>query len=304
MDLEALRAERLRAHRLSAPAASVVEAARHMTATQAQEFWGGRWALAVRAEGDPTLAEVDAAFDRGALVRSWTQRGTVHIIESRDLEWMLSVTSDRQNRHAAGMHRSLALDDDHLARAEGVARAALAGGNRLTRAEFADILAAAGIDPSGMRGNHVLTALCRRAVCVLGPVVPREGAPTREQYVVATEEWITDAVRPPDPLAEFFVRYLRGHGPARLEDFRWWAGVPLGLARDTRAGAGDRVEEIEEGLFVESGGVSSGPVEPGSALTGVLALGPFDEYYLSYADRTVPASPDVVRLVGRARTGP
>jgi len=316
MDLDDLRARRMAAHRLSGPAPDVVAAAQHMTATQAQEFWGGRWALAIRAAGEPTLSEVDAAFERGELIRSWTQRGTVHIVDPRDLEWMLSITSDRQNRQAAGIHRSLDIDDDPLARAEHAARAALRGGNRLTRPEFAAILAGAGVDTAGMRGNMILTALCRRAVMVLGPVVPREDAPTREQYLVAADEWITGAVTPADPLAEMLVRYLRGHGPATLADFRWWAGLPLRLARAAREGAGGRVAEVDDGVLVEADAEAQAGAEPGADAgaprpdvgerplgADPLALPPFDEYYLSYADRTVAAPEDLVRVIGPSANG-
>lgn len=302
MDLDLLRDARLRAQRLSAPASDVAAAARHMTATQAQEFWGGRWALAVRTQGEPTLRDVDAAFERGEIVRSWTQRGTVHIIDPRDLEWMLSVTSARQERQAAGIHRSLDIDDDPLARAESAARAALRAGNRLTRPEFAAALEAAGVDTTGMRGNMILTALCRRAVMVLGPVVPREGAPTREQYLVAADEWITDATSPADPLAELLVRYLRAHGPAGLADFRWWAGLPLGLARAALDGAGERVREIEEGLFVDAD-AEDAPVDAGAEPDPVIALPPFDEYYLSYADRTAICTPEQARAIGPSANG-
>ncbi len=300
MDSEALRAARLGAHLLSEPAGDVVAAARHMTATQAQEFWGGRWAIALRAQGEPTLREVDAAFERGDLIRSWTQRGTVHIIDPRDLEWMLSVTSDRQNRQAAGVHRALGLDDDPLSRAERLARSALAGRNRLTRPEFAELLAGAGIATAGMRANMILTALCRRGVLVLGPVVPREGGPTRDQYLVAADEWITDAATPADPLAELFIRYLRAHGPAGLADFRWWAGLPLGLARAARDGAGERVAELEEGLYTLAG---AAPRAHGQLPVPVVALPPFDEYYLSYADRTAICTPEHARSIGPSANG-
>ena len=309
MDLENLRARRLRAHRLSDPAPDVVSAARHLTATPAQEFWGGRWALAVRTAGEPTLREVDRAFDRGDLIRSWTQRGTVHIVDPRDLGWMLSVTSARQDRQAAGIHRSLEIDDHPLGRAERAARAALCGGNRLTRLEFAEVLVGAGVDTSGMRGNMILTALCRRGVIVLGPVVPREGAPTREQYLVAADEWIRDAATPVDPLAELLVRYLRAHGPAGLADFRWWAGLPLGLARAAREGAGERGSEIEEGIFVQAGTAGGSGVGAGAAASfdglevPALALGPFDEYYLSYADRTTICTPAQAAAIGPSANG-
>ena len=108
MDPEGLRAARMRAHRPTDPASGVV-AARHMTATQSQEFTSGRWAQAVRSTGSPALADVDAAFERGERIRSWTQRGTVHILDPRDLGWMRGITAGRQLRQAAGVHRRLGI---------------------------------------------------------------------------------------------------------------------------------------------------------------------------------------------------
>lgn len=299
MNIDRLRRERLRHHRLTAPAASVLEAASHMTATQGQEFWGGRWALAARTKGHPTLSEVDAAFaEPGGLVRSWTQRGTLHILPARDLGWILRVTAERQVKQYAGIHRSLGIDAEMLRRAESAARSVLAGGNRITRPEFGAVLEGIGIDPSAMRGNHIFSALALRQVVVLGPVVPREGAPARDQYVVAPEEWIADAVEPADPLAELFVRYLRAHGPAGLGDFGWWAGLPKGLSQRAREGAGDRVAEIEEGLFTV---VDSPPRR--SSVDAVLALPPFEEYYLSYLDRTIPCAPEFTQRIGPTLNG-
>lgn len=264
MDPEGLRAARMRAHRLTDPASGVV-AARHMTATQSQEFTSGRWALAVRSTGSPALADVDAAFERGERIRSWTQRGTVHILDPRDLGWMLGITAGRQLRQAAGVHRRLGIDDDVLARDESAVRPVLRGDNRLTRREVGTVLTDAGIDATGMRANLILVALCLRRLVVLGPVVPREGAPSREQYVVAADEWVEDATAPADPLAEILVRYLRGHGPAGLADFHWWAGLPLGLARSALEGAGTRVTEVEEGLFAEAAGTSATAGDSGAA---------------------------------------
>lgn len=218
-----------------------------------------------RSTGSPALADVDAVFERAERIRSWTQRGTVHILDPRDLGWMLSITAGRQLRQAAGVHRRLGIDDDVLARAESAVRPVLRGDNRLTRRELGTVLTDAGIDASGMRANLILVALCLRRLVVLGPVVPREGAPSREQYVVAADEWVEDATAPADPLAEILVRYLRGHGPAGLADFRWWAGLPLGLARSALEGAGTGVTEVEEGLFAEAAGTSATAGDSGAA---------------------------------------
>lgn len=303
MKVDSLRAERLRSHLLSAPASDVVTAAEHLLATQAQEFWGGRWALAARTRPGRggrrvTIRDVDAAFDRGELVRSWTMRGTIHILPARDLAWVLSLTGERQTRQGAATHRREGIDDDVVARAETAARTALRGGNRLTRRELFDVFELAGVDTSGQRGYHVLTRLSMRPVIVQGPVVPREGGPTHEQYFVLAEEWIGESAAPPDPLAEFFVRFVTAHGPAGVRDFAWWTSLPLGDARQAAEAAADRLVEVDEGLYV----APDRPRRSASA-PSVLALPPFEEYYISYADRTVACAPAFASVIGPSMNG-
>lgn len=297
-----LRRERLRSHRLSAPAASVAAAAEHMLATQAQEFWGGRWALASRTRGAPRLSDVDAAFDRGEVVRSWTMRGTIHAIPPRDLAWVLSLTGERQARSAAGVRRAEGIDDDVLAGVERATRAALAGGNRLTRKELAEVWEAAGHSTAKQRGYHLLVAMSLRGVVCQGSVVRRESGPSREQYLVLAEEWIGESASPADPLAEMFARFVASHGPAGPRDFSWWSGLPLRDSRHAAVAASDRllqVAEEPEPLYI-----AAGPRPRRSpAAPEVLALPPFEEYYLSYADRTVPCAPEFLAAVGPSLNG-
>ena len=148
-----------------------------MLATQAQEFWGGRWAVAARTRGAMTVSDVDAAFDRGEIVRSWTMRGTIHLIPAEDLAWVLSITAERQRRQAAAVHRAEGIDGPELERAETAARAALGGGNRLTRKELFEVLELAGVSTMKQRGYHLLVAMSLRGVVCQGPVVPRPSGP-------------------------------------------------------------------------------------------------------------------------------
>jgi hypothetical protein len=273
-----------------------------MLAVQAQEFWGGRWALGVRTSGSPTVSTVDRVLESGRVVRAWTMRGTLHLTPAADLGWLLSVTAERQFRAAAGRHRDLGLDGAAFARAERLARSALAGGERLTREGFTRVLAEGGLDPAGQRGIHLLQALALRGVVVLGPPVPREGGPSREQYIVSAEEWIGDAASPADPTAEMLVRYLASHGPATARDFAWWSGLPLGAARTAAEAASARlvvVDDAPEPTYVVEG---PGPRRSGK-LPEVLALPPFDEYYLSYVDRTASCAPEHTEIVGPSKNG-
>jgi hypothetical protein len=302
MDLGTVRRERLRSHRLSAPAATVAQAAEHMLATQAQEFWGGRWAIASRTRGAPSVRAVDAAFDRGEIVRAWTMRGTIHIIPARDLAWVLSITGERQLAKAAPVHRREGIDGAQTVRAEALARAALRGGNGLTRAEMFSVWEAGGVSTRGQRGYHLLFALAVRGILCQGGVVPRASGPTREQFWVLTEEWAPEQVIPADPLAEYFARYMTSHGPAGVRDFAWWSGLPLGISREAAERASDRLTIVAD--QPEPQYMPAGPAPRRTAAAPeVVALPPFEEYYLSYVDRSVPCAPEFLTAIGPAMNG-
>jgi hypothetical protein len=165
-----------------------------MLAVQGQEFIAGRWALGIRSSGAPTLA-VDAAFDRGELVRTHTMRGTLHVIPAEDLRWVLSVTGDRQLRQDATRQRQLGIDDALIARVEAAFRERLADGGR-TRAQLFDDLAEIGIDPAGSAACTSSTrSTCAASWCRARG--HRDDAVSREQLFMLAEEWIPRRRRRP-----------------------------------------------------------------------------------------------------------
>ncbi|MEV7631480.1 crosslink repair DNA glycosylase YcaQ family protein [Microbacterium sp. NPDC089318] len=298
MDPRGLLSARLRSHRLTEPTATAVDAARHMLAVQSQDLLAGRWALGVRTKGTPTLDAVDAVFGSGALVRAWTMRGTLHIIPARDLAWVLSVTAARQRQQAAGRHRALGIDDGLLDAAWRALQASVRDGG-CTRAEAFALWEAAGIEPGGQRGIHLLFALTIAGLVCQGPIEPAAaGGISREQRFVAVDDWIAESVRPDDPLAELFVRYIDGHGPADVRDFAWWSGLTLGAAREAAERAEGRVREVAEGLYT----ALRAPRRSLDDATA-FALPAFDEYYISYADRTRVCDTDRVDAVGPGKNG-
>ncbi|WP_240638792.1 winged helix DNA-binding domain-containing protein [Microbacterium sp. ABRD28] len=296
-----LLARRLRSHRLSAPAATLEAAARSLLAVQAQDFVGGRWALATRTRGAPSLSAVDALFDGGRLVRSWTMRGTLHIVSAADLRWILEATRARQERRAAPVLRREGVDGAVLVRAEQAARRALDDDGRMTRADLFAAWDAAGIPTAGQRGYHLLSALAVAGVLCLGPVQERPSRAAREQTVILVDDLRTDAAAPADPLVELIVGYIRGHGPASARDAAWWSGLPLTAVRAALADAGDRVTVWREGaepLYVDAAAAPRA-----TAYDDALALPPFDEYYLSYDDRSTTCAPQHLDRVGPSKNG-
>ena len=280
MRLSELRRRRLASQLLvsedaGADAASTV---RGLLALQAQDFEASLWAVGVRTPGIERPG-VLAALDDGSVVRSWPQRGTLHLVAAEDLGWMLALTADRMARTAAGRHRALELTETDLAGAEDAATAALSGGRRLDRAGLLSALVDGGLDIRGQRGVHLIGHVANRGVICWGP------SAGTAQAAVLSREWIRSPRRleGDEALAEYVVRYLAGHGPATVADAAWWSGLTLGSVRRGVAAAGDRVEALGDDLLVAAGSPATKTLPPLSHR--VLALPAFDEYLLGYTDR-------------------
>ena len=82
-------------------------------ALQAQDLASGMWSLGARMPG-ATEADVAEALQRGEILRTWPMRGTIHLIRSTDVRWMLGLTGARSiagsetRRNQLGFDRSVA----------------------------------------------------------------------------------------------------------------------------------------------------------------------------------------------------
>jgi len=269
---------RLTALRLSAlgiaqpSAASPVAAVRHLLALQGQDYAGALWSIGLRTPG-AVVADIQAALDRGDIVRSWPFRSTLHVVAAEDLGWMLALTADREFAAAAGRHRQLELTATDFDRAERIVRDRLQGGVRAERKDLLAAIEADGLSIEGQRGAHLLGRLAQAGVAVL----------------CGQHTWtlLDDHVRTPrhldrdEALSEIARRFLTARGPATERDLAWWTGLKLTDARAAIASVDDEFDRLD------LGGVSY-RVAPGleEAPDGVHALPGFDEYMLGYADRS------------------
>lgn len=207
-------------------AASPGDVVRDLVALQAQEHRYARWSVAQRAAGRMTAADVDAAFDRGDLLRTHVLRPTWHYVSPDDLRWLLELTGPLVEGGMARRHDELGLDAPTRARAVDVIAASVAD-RPLTRHEVADELERNAVTTSGQRLPHLLMlAELHGAICS-GPM---RGA----QHTYAA---LDDRVPPSPPrsrneaLTELADRYFSTRGPATVRDFGWWAGLGAADAR-------------------------------------------------------------------------
>ncbi len=278
----ALVAARARAHGLVDPLATPREVVERLCCVQAQDLPAAKWAIGARASGC-LEADVDRVLDDGAVVRTWTMRGTLHLVLPEDVRWLLGLTAERMRRASARRREELGLTDDDAGAAADAAVASLIGGRSLDRAGLLEAWSRAGIDTSGQRGYHLISLLAIDGLLVQGP------ADGRAQRFVLLDEWAPRqrSFDGDEALAELVRRYLRGHGPAGERDVAWWAGLPVGAVRRGIAALGDAIEQDADDRLAlgDAPAAAHGPL-PHAVLPA------FDEYYLGYADRDAIAGPD------------
>jgi hypothetical protein len=263
-------------------------------AVQAQDYAGAKWALGMRTKG-VTDADVERAFNEGAILRTHVMRPTWHFVSPADIKWMLALTAPRVHAVNAHYYRKFELDDRLFARSRRVLERALQGGNHLTRTELASALRHAGIDAGGVRLAFLMIhAELSAVIC--------SGARRGNQFTYALlEERAPHAktLRRDEALAELTQRYITSHGPATVRDFAWWSGLTM---REAAAGLGmvtpALAHELIDGRtyrFVESQAAGRRPSSCAYLLPN------YDEFLIAYKDRepvinTTSAADGVVRL--------
>lgn len=294
MNLSTIATFRLQNQQITHPSfARPKEVAAWLGAMQAQDYTHAKWAVGLRIPGS-TDADIEAALDRGDIVRTHVLRPTWHFAAAEDIRWMLALSAPQIRAAGAAMERQLGLDEALFKRTNTIIRKALEGGKQLTREELMAELAKSGIVANGYQAAHIMfEAELDAIVC--------NGSRRGKQFTYALlDERVPPGKMPdrPDAIAELARRYFTSHAPATLPDFQWWSGL---RAADARAG----LEAVKPLLVSETIENQTywlpNDFKPASPATSTLHLLPaFDEFLVSYKDRS--ASLDSSRKV-QAITG-
>ena len=255
-------------------------------AMQAQDAASGLFSLGVRLP-QPSLSDVEAAFERADVIRTWPMRGTIHVIPAEDARWMLGLTGSRSMAASLGRRDQLGLDAATADKAVSVLSEALAAHPRLTRAECLQVIQDAGIPTDGQRGYHLLWFAAVQGVICIGPQDGKQQTFT----LLDTCAPVQVPLEGDDALAELACRFFRSHGPAPVTDFAGWSGLTLtasrrGVALNEGRLVSLRHEDRDLWLTVDlADDLASGAWRDWSV---AVALPGFDEFVLGYKDRRIP----------------
>jgi hypothetical protein len=279
----------LRASGLTGPRATAPdEVVRRHGAMQAQEYPLAKWAIGQRADG-LVDEDVDRALTEGSIVRTHVLRPTWHFVPREDLRWILALTGPRVRRGIDRRYRDLELDGRTLARCESAIAKALTGGNHLTRAEVGAVLDGARIDRSGQRLPFILTHFELEAMICSG------GLSGKQHTYALVDERVPRGRRfdRDRALVELTRRYLKGHGPATVQDFRWWSSLTIADIRAALDALGSEVqrEDVEGMTFWSLTATEEGAIPRG----GVQLLHLYDELAVGYTQSRYLGDPRAER---------
>jgi hypothetical protein len=282
------------------------EAVRLLGAVQAQDYAGSLWAIGMRMDGATVPGGFGATEDviemeiaERAIIRTWALRGTLHFVAAEDLRWILTLAGPHVVAGNALRYRQLELDEKILTAAESILVRTLRDGRQLVRKELAAALQGAGISPAGQRMVYMLQkASLDRLICF----GVRRGKEFTHR-LLDEEARAAGNMERDRALAELAVRYFMSHGPATLQDYTWWSGLPAAAAREglesvkgslAREAFGGETywlaphraaanRALPHGKPAHGKAAPGRAVRPGPAAAWLLPC--FDEYIVGYKDR-------------------
>lgn len=271
---------------------SAAQVVAHLGGVQAQDFAGAKWSIGIRLS-DADEDAVQRAIAEGEIIRTWVYRGTLHFISAAAAPWLLrliapSVIAANQRRY-----RQLGLNEATLKKSNRLIREILESENLpVARSEICRLLEKKGISTESQRAHYLLQSAGLQGLLCLGPNRGREST----YQPTSIDPGSAQIMKPSQAMTRLGELYFAGHGPAAIQDFSWWSGLPLTLIRKTLAGFSSLQPVIGAGEQMWAGEGRTA-ADPASLEQSAFLLPPFDEYLLGYKNRSAVLDPKFVKKV-------
>lgn len=279
---------------------NAVDVAKHMLASQAQQRGSALVALDTRSEN----ADAATALGKSLLIRSWTQRGTHQILAAEDVRWMTLLCSPRILAASAKRRSSLSLDSAAVQRARDALTTA-AEKSPVSRTQAYEIFRSVDVDPGEHRGQHLLRHFGGEGDIVQGPPIGTEDSFVLLDSICS----LSLALTGDEALTEMTRRYFYSRGAATQKDLVWWTGLTVrnvkkGIAAVSAEGSITAVQGPNgEEMWIPTWAQDVTETEVNDALALELTLPAFDEYLLSYTDRSHVMDPEHLFSIGPGKNG-
>lgn len=254
-----------------------------MGAVQAQDYNMSEWAVGVRLPGS-TVNTIKSAINSGEIIRTHVLRPTWHLVSAADIYWMLELSAPQIKSLSRSRDKELGLTEQAFSRSNSIIEKALCDNKHLTRDELVKLLVAGGFINDNNRVSHLLMRAEIDGIIASGSIK----ADKQTYALLADRISKTKILNRGEAIAELARRYFTSHGPATLQDFHWWSGLPV---KDCR----QAVEDLKNSFDSAKIGDDTYFFAPVSSVpkfekNHIILLPAYDEFIISYKNRTASLS--------------
>lgn len=271
---------RLRSQQIASPVSKTAkDVLTRMAAIQAQDLSMAVLSLGIRCAA-ATSAKVDAAMDKGSILRTHLLRPTWHLVAADDIYWLLELTAPYILAAQRSRYKELELSESVLKKSNRIIEKALSKGPHLLRDQILAELQQARIATDENRSSHLLFHAELNGIICSGKT-----RDNKQTYALLAERVPNKkTLDKEEALATLADRYFSSRGPATLKDFTNWSGLSATDAKRAMEMVQTRFlrEPVNGDTYWFSGSLDlASQNEP-----AVHLLPGFDEFIIAYKDRT------------------
>jgi hypothetical protein len=248
-------------------------------AMQSQDFPMAKWAVGVRLPGS-NLKLIDSALDSGEILRTHAMRPTWHLVSSDDIYWLLELTAPQIKTSMRSRDKVLGLTEDIYSKSNALLEKALRDGKHLPREALTALFEQSGIVITENRASHLLLRAEIEGIICSGKTISKKLTYTLLPDRVPK----TKLLKRDEAIVALALRYFASHGPATLQDFVWWSG--LSVADSRKALDAIKANFVSETIGEVTYWCKPSISPPPFAKDGIHLLPAFDEFIISYKDRS------------------
>ncbi|MDB5256026.1 MAG: hypothetical protein JWM14_721 [Chitinophagaceae bacterium] len=256
-----------------------------MGALQAQDYNMSKWAVGIRIPGTTDQA-IEKAISDGKIIRTHVLRPTWHLVSPDDIHWMLQLTAPHIKALTKSRDKELELTEKLYTKSNTLIEKTLSKNKHLTREELMAELANHHIKADGNRASHLMIRAELEGIVCSGKLKGKTHTYTLLDDLIKSPKKISRE----EALAKLASIYFFSHAPATLKDFSWWSG--LSLTDSKTALESIKKKLTEEKIGAETYWLPAAFKTSLSKKTSAHFLPAFDEYIISYKDRTASLALD------------
>jgi hypothetical protein len=251
----------------------------YLGAMQSQAFELAKWAIGVRLK-DATVKKIDDALSKGQIIRTHILRPTWHFVAAEDIHWMRELSAPRLKPIFNGYGKILGADESIISKATHKVVKILEKHSHQTKQQIGEHLKIQGFTIDQYTLTHLMS------YCELDGIVCN-GKINGSKHTYALLEEQVPKIKPfikEEALERLAYKFFSSHAPATLEDFVWWSGM---LITDARK-ALELVKEhfVSQTINGRTFWMKNDIQIPEKENNSVLLLPPFDEFVVSYKNRS------------------